>query len=120
MGAIRDRHMSTLSVEVVKQGGVGMVRRRLWWLVVLALACAPAAHAQTVAQLSGTVVDDSGGALPGAEVTVTQTDTGMTRFVITSTEGGYVFTNLPIGPYKLTAKMSGFSSFEQTGIVLSV
>src|SRR5439155_25566847 len=28
--------------------------------------------------------------------------------------------NLPVGPYKLTAKLSGFSSFEQTGIVLSV
>ena len=97
-----------------------MVRSRLWWLVVLTLACAPAVHAQTVAQLSGTVVDESGGALPGAEVTVTQTDTGMSRFVITNTDGGYVFTNLPIGPYKLAAKMSGFANFEQTGIVLAI
>jgi hypothetical protein len=77
-------------------------------------------HAQTVAQLSGTVVDESGGALPGAEVTVTQTDTGMSRFVISDTEGRYVFTNLPIGPYKVTAKLSGFSTFEQTGIVLAI
>jgi len=97
-----------------------MAGRRLWWLVVLALVCAPRVHAQTVAQLSGTVVDESGGALPGAEVAVTQTDTGMSRFVVTNTDGGYVFTNLPVGPYKLTAKMSGFAAFEQTGIVLAI
>ena len=68
--------------------------------------CSRPACGQTVAvaQLSGTVVDESGAALPGAEVTVTQTDTGMTRFVITNERGGYVFTNLPVGPYKLAAQ----------------
>ena len=66
-------------------------------------ACDPAlAQTVAVAQLSGTVLDESGGALPGVEVTITQTDTGMTRFVITGEKGDYVFTNLPVGPYKLT------------------
>jgi len=90
--------------------------------VTLLLALAPGASAQTVsvAQLTGTVTDQSGGTLPGAEVTVTQSNTGQSRFVITGTNGGYVFLNLPVGPYKLTAKMPGFSAFEQTGIVLSV
>ena len=97
--------------------------RRNVFLLVIALVLAPAgAFAQTVAvaQLSGTVLDESGGALPGVEVTVTQTDTGMTRFVVTGSKGEYVFTNLPVGPYKLTSKLSGFSNFEQTGIVLAV
>ena len=60
----------------------------MWLALAIALALAPAAFAQTVAvaQLSGTVTDESGGALPGVEVTVTQTDTGMTRFVITGPE----------------------------------
>jgi hypothetical protein len=99
-----------------------MVRRRLCFVLALALACAPRAFAQTVAvaQLSGSVADESGGALPGAEVKVTQIDTGMTRFVITGADGAYVFTNLPVGPYKLAAKLTGFSLFEQTGIVLTV
>jgi hypothetical protein len=78
------------------------------------------AQTVAVAQLSGTVVDPSGGALPGADVTVTQTDTGLTRFVVTNERGEYVFTNLPVGPYKLSAMLSGFSVFEQTGIVLVV
>ena len=99
-----------------------MGRRRVCFVLALALACAPRAFAQTSPSLNcrERVADESGGALPGAEVTVTQIDTGMTRFVITGTDGGYVFTNLPVGPYKLAAKMSGFSLFEQTGIVLAV
>jgi hypothetical protein len=99
-----------------------MRRRSAGLVLVMTLAFAPAAFAQAVAvaQLSGTVVDSSNGALPGAEVTVTQTDTGLTRFVIANDQGGYVFANLPIGPYKLSAKLSGFTTFEQTGIVLSV
>ena len=99
-----------------------MVRRSLA-VLVMALVLGPVgAFAQTVAvaQLSGTVLDESGGALPGVEVTVMQTDTAMTRFMITNEKGEYVFSNLPVGPYKLSAKLSGFSLFEQTGIVLVV
>jgi hypothetical protein len=99
-----------------------MVRRFLR-VFVLAIVLPPgwvAAQTVAVAQLSGTVLDDSGGALPGVDVTVTQTDTGMTRSAVTGAKGDYVFTNLPVGPYKLAARLSGFSGFEQTGIVLAV
>ena len=97
--------------------------RRSLMLFVMALVLVPAAalaQSVAVAQLSGTVLDESGGALPGVEVTVTQTETGMTRFMISNEKGEYVFTNLPVGPYKLSSKLSGFSAFEQTGIVLVV
>jgi hypothetical protein len=79
--------------------------------LALVLALAPRGLAQTVAvaQLSGRVADEQGGALPGTEVTVTQTGTGMTRFVITGNDGGFVFTNLPTGPYKLAAKLKVLS-----------
>ena len=99
---------------MVRRGGVFVL------MALLLLPVGGEAQTVAVAQLSGTVLDESGGALPGVEVTVTQTDTGMTRFVITDEKGDYVFTNLPVGPYKLTAKLSGFSIFEQTGIVLVV
>ena len=100
-----------------------MVRRTFVLLFVVAmLALAPDAFAQgaSAAQLSGTVVDASGGALPGVEVTVIHAGTGASRFQITDADGNYTFTNLPIGPYKLTAQLQGFSNFEQTGIVLNV
>lgn len=94
--------------------------RLLVFCIALALPAAAAAQTVAIAQISGVVTDESGGALPGVEVTVTQTSTGLVRFVVTGTGGEYVLPNLPIGPYKLEAKLQGFSTFEQTGIVLQV
>jgi carboxypeptidase family protein len=96
--------------------------RRFAILAAMVFVLAPPAFSQTVAvaQLSGAVTDESGAALPGVEVTVTQTTTGMTRFVISGERGDYVFNNLPVGPYSLTAKLPGFTTFERTGIVLAV
>jgi hypothetical protein len=90
--------------------------------LLLALAVPALAAAQTVAiaQISGVVTDESGAALPGVEVEVTQTATGLTRFVITGDRGDYVLANLPVGPYKLVAKLQGFSTYEQSGITLQV
>jgi carboxypeptidase family protein len=70
--------------------------------------------------VSGTVRDASGAVLPGVTVTVTQTDTGFTRAVVTEGGGTYVVPNLPTGPYKLEASLQGFRSYVQTGIVLQV
>src|SRR5437870_472317 len=76
--------------------------------------------AQSTAQLSGTVKDQSGAVLPGVEVTATQTATGSKRSVVTNETGSYVLTNLPLGPYRIEAALPGFRTFVQTGIVLQV
>ena len=71
-------------------------------------------------QINGTVRDESGGVLPGADVTAIQTDTGFRRTVISDADGAFTLTNLPIGPYRLEVALQGFRSFQQTGIVLQV
>src|SRR5689334_10189349 len=76
--------------------------------------------AQATAQVSGTVHDQSGAVLPGVEVTATQTETGVVRMTVTNETGSYVLANLPLGPYRLEAALSGFRTFVQTGIVLQV
>src|SRR5262245_47688046 len=76
--------------------------------------------AQATAQISGTVRDQTGAVLPGAEVTATQTETGITRMAITNETGSYVLPNLTVGPYRLEAGLPGFRTFVQTGIVLQV
>src|ERR1700745_2562957 len=76
--------------------------------------------AQATAQISGSVQDSSGAVLPGAEITATQTETGVSRMTITNETGHYVLSNLPVGPYKLEASLPGFRTFAQTGIVLQV
>src|SRR2546422_5920988 len=75
---------------------------------------------QSTAQVSGTIKDQSGAVLPGAEVTLTQTDTGFTRSAVTEDPGLYISPTLPIGPYRLEASLPGFRSYVQTGIVLQV
>jgi len=88
-------------------------------ILALAVAASPAA-AQATAELSGIVRDESGAVLPGVTVTVTQTDTGFTRSVVTDGDGLYLMPNLPVGPYRLEASLQGFRAYAQTGIVLQV
>ena len=76
--------------------------------------------AQATAQINGTVRDTSGAVLPGVEITVMQTETGITRNTVTNETGSYVLPNLAVGPYKLEASLPGFRSYVQTGIVLQV
>src|SRR5262245_17966640 len=89
-------------------------------LVVLSTAGAVWAQAGATAQMNGTVRDTSGAVLPGVDVTVTQTDTNFSRSTVTDENGNYVLSNLPTGPYKLQASLSGFRTFQRTGIVLQV
>src|SRR4051812_9011703 len=89
------------------------------FLLVLILSCSTA-WAQSTAQVSGVVKDQTGAVLPGVEVTATQTATGIARSAITNETGSYVLTNLPVGPYRLEAGLPGFRTFAQTGIVLQV
>src|SRR5208283_3747394 len=72
------------------------------------------------AQISGSVTDPSGAAVPGAKVTVTQTNTRLARTTATGSDGTYLFANLPVGPYLLEAGSAGFASYVQKGIVLQV
>ena len=58
--------------------------------------------------------------MPGAEVRVTQTTTGASRTAVTGADGGYLFTELPVGPYQLQVGKEGFSKAVQAGIVLQV
>ena len=69
-------------------------------LALVTLSCA-AVFAQATSQIQGVVRDATGSAVPGAEVKATQTDTGTVRTATTAADGGYVLSNLAIGPYRL-------------------
>jgi hypothetical protein len=90
-------------------------------LAVLMLGTGVAmAQVGSTAQITGVVSDESGGVLPGVDVTAVQTDTGFKRSVVTEANGSFTLPNLPIGPYRLEASLTGFRSFVRTGIVLQV
>jgi hypothetical protein len=78
------------------------------------------AQSVSTAQISGTVQDQQGSAVPGAEVRATQVETSATRSLTTGPDGSYTMPNLPIGPYRLEVRKEGFAAFVQNGIVLQV
>ena len=88
------------------------MKRILLGCLFSSLMCA-VVWAQSTAQVSGTVRDQSGAVLPGVQVTATQTATGLTRSVVTDEAGFYVLPDLPVGPYKLEAGLPGFCTFVQ-------
>jgi hypothetical protein len=89
----------------------------LIWVLAAGIAWAQAVAGS---QVSGVVKDSSGGVLPGVEVTIVKTDTGVARTVVTAGDGSYVFPNLPVGPYQLKVVLQGFNTYVQEGITLQV
>ncbi len=89
--------------------------------LLLAL-CAPSTlQAQVItAAVRGTVMDPSGSVIAGAEVTISNVDTGFSRSMKSGSDGEYNFPDLPLGTYKIRASHSGFKGSEQTGVVLHV
>ncbi len=96
-----------------------LVRCLSYTALMLALGCA-SAWAQATAGMSGTVRDESGGVLPGVTITATQVDTGLVRTTVSNETGSYSLPNLPLGPYRFEATLTGFRTFAQTGIILQV
>jgi hypothetical protein len=76
------------------------------------------AQAET-AQITGTVFDATGAAIPKATVTVRNVDTGAIRTTVASDIGNYTITNIQPGNYEITATAAGFSTFKQN-VVLTV
>jgi hypothetical protein len=88
-------------------------------LAMLMLFLVPAAvHAQTTAQLSGTVTDPSGAVIPGAKVSLVNEATQDTRVVTTNSAGLYSFPALLPSTYTLKVSAKGFEAKNLTGIEL--
>src|SRR5467141_9584 len=92
-------------------------------LVVLALilCTSPAARAQNfTGSVRGTVTDEQGAAIAGADVMITNIDTSYSRSDKTDKDGSYSFQSLPLGRYTLNVSGQGFKAFQEKDIVLHV
>jgi hypothetical protein len=96
-----------------------MLRIPLLLLIGMALLSATA-YSQGKASIVGTVTDPSGGVIPGAKITITNTETGLVRSTVTNSSGSYAARELAIGHYTVRAEAQGFKAYEQTGITLNV
>jgi hypothetical protein len=90
-------------------------------LLLSVLAFGISARAQsTAAVVVGAVTDAQGGALSGASVTVTNTETGFVRTFVTDADGRYRVAGLLPGNYDLRVELKGFSTVEAKGLTLVI
>ena len=89
-------------------------------ILVLAALAIPAAAQVGSATLTGTVLDPSSGAVPGAKITIVNAATGFTRNTVTSSRGDYWFDSLQPGPYTLAAHKTGFAEYRAQDVRLQV
>src|SRR5262249_19201678 len=93
---------------------------RLALSLALVGAFARPALAQNTGVIEGLVADDSGAILPGATVTLKNTETGAERTGTTDSEGRYRFPALPPGDYTVRVDLSGFASQELRHVVITI
>jgi hypothetical protein len=86
-----------------------VLARALMCLGLLWLIASPAIAQFDTATIVGTVRDNTGGVIPGATVTLTNTATGITVVKVTDANGNFEFMTVRVGTYKVTAELQGFS-----------
>lgn len=98
------------------------MKRRLlmFFLILISSIGISAAQAVDSQQISGTVTDPSGAAVPQADVTVINEATGVSRAVKSNDDGNYVVLNLPVGIYTVTTTIAGFKKSVLTGVHVDV
>jgi type 1 fimbria pilin len=90
-------------------------------LLLMAAAGAPGfAQGGASSSLSGTVVDQSGGVIPGADVTVRNEGTGAEAKAITAENGTFMIPSLAAGTYTATVSVPNFKQSVVKSIVLVV
>jgi hypothetical protein len=68
------------------------------------------------AQISGVLKDTTNAVLPGVDVTLTNVGTKIERHAVTNEAGLYLFPNVPVGEYRITAMLSGFKPITKAGV----
>src|ERR1700719_2122177 len=100
-----------------------MIRRN--WLVLvcalyLALSGFTAAQNSSSGDIRGTVTDSSGALVPGVDVTVTNSDTGVVNHYVTNNDGLYDTNSILPGNYTLEFSKQGFEKFKRGSVPLQV
>jgi len=89
-------------------------------VAVFVLSLSVATLAQDTAQITGTVTDSTGAAIPNAEVKAINEQQGLTRTAPTNASGSYLFAALPVGTYDVVVTAQGFKKYQAKGVILQV
>ena len=89
-------------------------------LFLMMLSASVLAQQAARATITGTVTDPNNAVIAGANVTATQTATGVRRTTVSNDEGLYVLTDLTPGEYEVRVEAKGFAVRLATQVVLQV
>src|SRR5256885_179101 len=94
---------------------------RLALAAIVTVTVSATAHAQGsfLTSLSGTVVDTSGGVIPGADVKIKNNGTGAENNTVTATNGTFSVPSLPGGTYSVTVSLQGFKTVTLSTVTLN-
>jgi hypothetical protein len=88
--------------------------------MLLLATCLLCGQIAPTASLTGTVTDPSGAVIPAAHLQLVSIETGFKREVEAQSDGRYLFSQIPVGLYRIEVTASGFNAHKQTGIRLNV
>src|SRR5436305_1041360 len=112
------------SLSPTNAGSFGLLWKRFdLRLTILLAAVVLLFAAQGMAQeatIVGTVTDPTGASVPNVNITITNTDTGLSRTLTTSSDGQYVVPDLHIRHYTVKATAQGLKATQQQNITLQV
>jgi hypothetical protein len=114
--------LAAVSLQAAETSASSTLHRMLLLVVlgVLALAAPSALLAQATGSFSGTVLDKSGAAIPGATVAATSPSIGLAREVKTDNAGHYLIPLLPVATYTVHVEAQGFQTAQSTDLNLDV
>src|SRR5204863_4525675 len=94
--------------------------RLLISLSVLLVICLAVVAQTGTSNITGTIRDSNGAAVPGATVTAKNDATGITSTQTTTESGLFSFASLPVGNYTITVEKQGFKTLQKTNNALQV
>jgi hypothetical protein len=94
--------------------------RKLAIAVALVSVVVLAYGANTNGRIKGTVSDPQGAVVSGAHISATNEATGVKLETVSGTDGDYLFPELPVGTYTVSATGTAFKNYTVTGITLNI
>lgn len=109
---------AAVSVEELMNKTFSVSAKSFWLLAATMVLITSPSFGQFRSSIEGAVTDSSGAVVAEAQVSLTNTDTGVSQTTQSNGEGLYRFPSLPPGSYKLTATKQGFQMLVQENVSL--
>ncbi len=105
----------------MRNTGGALKQTNLRLILIVAILAAFTAFAQSDrGTITGTITDPAGAVVPGAKLSVRNTETGVAAESVTTNTGNFTVASLPAGNYDVSVEVQGFRKVTQQGIQVQV